>query len=61
MKKKIKDLTLEELFIVCNNTYYRDCMFGTCPLARLCVALNKDISEASEKIKDIYECEVDVE
>ena len=59
MMKKLKDLTLEEILFICDNTEFGDCYCGGCRLGRLCAALHIDLFDATAKIKEIYESEVE--
>lgn len=59
MKKKLKDLTLEEILYICDNTNFGDCYCGRCRLLHLCSSLHIDLFEATTEIKKIYESEVE--
>jgi len=60
MKKKLKDLTLEEIVTICDNTEFGDCYGGSCRLGLLCARLHDDLFERAEQIKKIYEIEVEI-
>lgn len=61
MKKKIKDLTLEEILFICDNTGFHECISGECRINRLCGILGLGhILSISEEDKEYFESEVKI-
>lgn len=61
MKKKLKDLTLEEILFICDNTDFHKCITGECKINRLCGILGLDhMPSISAEDKEYFESEVGV-
>lgn len=61
MKKKLKDLTIAEIFAICDNTEFNECLFGECKISRLCGILGLEHTpNISAEDKEYLESEADV-